>query len=129
MQRASVLHKTPKYRDSTLSLTSLFGQMFRPRNEKAVAVEDNDVEDNNVEDNDVNVIPVDDDSRTAEDALRTFGPSQRSLIDLERVGQGRRADVKRGVIASPERKLPAGAVVVIDAGRHQLVESHRVVVA
>ena len=124
MQRASVLHKTPKYRDSTLSLTSLFGQMFRPRNEKAVAVEDNDVEDN-----DVNVIPVDDDSRTAEDALRTFGPSQRSLIDLERVGQGRRADVKRGVIASPERKLPAGAVVVIDAGRHQLVESHRVVVA
>ena len=103
--------------------------MFRPRNEKAVAVEDNDVEDNDVEDNDVNVIPVDDDSRTTEDALRTFGPSQRSLIDLERVCQGRRADVKRGVIASPERKLPAGAVVVIDAGRHQLVESHRVVVA
>ena len=73
--------------------------------------------------------PVDDDSWTAEDALGALGPPQRRLVDLERVCQVGGSDVKRGVVSPAERKLLAGREVVVDAGRHQLVEGHRVVVA
>ena len=74
-------------------------------------------------------LPVDDDPWATKDALSALGSPQRGLVDLEGVCQVRGSNVERGVVPPAERELFPGREVVVDAGGHELVEGHRVVVA
>ena len=77
----------------------------------------------------VNDKPVNNNSWTAKNALRTLGPPESGLVDFEWVCHGGGTDVKRGVVSPAGLKFPLGRVEVVQAGRQQLVEGHRVVVA